>query len=55
LVVLRIFSQQGKYDQVASPYIFDVDTDTEEIVIDLDAPPPPSPESLYGTRAASRG
>jgi len=46
---------QGKYDQIASPYIFDVDADTEEIVIDLDAPPPPSPASLYGTRAASGG
>jgi hypothetical protein len=43
----------GKYDQLASPYIFDVDADTEEIVIDLDAPPQPSVQSLYGSRASS--
>jgi hypothetical protein len=29
----------GKYDQIKSPYIFEVDAKTPEIVIDLDNPP----------------
>ncbi len=44
----------GKFNAEISPFIFDVDEETEEIVIDLDHPPQASPETLYGTRAASR-
>jgi len=29
----------GKFDQVKSPYIFDIDAKTKEIVIDVDKPP----------------
>lgn len=30
---------KGKYDQVNSPYIFDIDDSTREIVIDIEKPP----------------
>jgi len=37
---------KGKYDQVNSPYIFDIDQNTKEIVIDVDKPPVGSPPIL---------
>jgi len=39
---------KGRFDQEASPFIFDIDEDTEEIVIDLDKPPLYAPKPVAG-------
>ena len=37
---------KGKYDQVNSPYIFEIDARTKEIVIDVDKPPVGTPPAV---------
>jgi len=39
LIVKRSDIFKGKYDQVNSPFVLEVDSNTKEIVLDLDNPP----------------